>query len=168
MEDRYSVFGYGGYRPRYYLRHPFEWVADKFRELKWAKQRAIRGYADCDVWNMDVWFGYVVADMLDQLGDTANGWPDRDFKSFEDWKAWLHKTAAAIRMTREDQQDKINPYWEPYKNELDNWQYNEKGHTPSDNFENYYHEAERIAAEKQEEFETAMNSFSKNFHGLWD
>jgi hypothetical protein len=46
-----------------------------FRSLKWAYQRATRGYADCDVWNIDMWFLSVMPDMLKQLESCGNSYP---------------------------------------------------------------------------------------------
>ena len=168
MKSDCSVFKYFPYRPRYYLRHPFEWIGDKWRALKWAKQRAIRGYADCDIWNMDSWFSSVVPEMLEQLAEEANGWPDGKFETFGEWQQWLRDTAAAIKMMREEEQDAINPYWPAYQEELGNWQYTEKGYAPSELSHKYQAEASRIAEAMQEKFEQAMISFSKNFHCLWD
>ena len=162
-----NVMKYFSHRPRYYLRHPFEWIGDKWRELKWAKQRVVRGYADCDVWNLDGWFSDVVPGALTHLAEHHYGWPDSLFETPEEWTVWLKKAAAAIRMMDEEEQDKVNKYWPPYRDELDNWQI--KGYKgPSQAFEDYYNEAQKIAAEAQKNFETVMMEFTQYFHALWD
>ena len=163
-----NVMKYFSHRPRYYLRHPFEWMGDKWKELKWARQRVVRGYADCDMWNLDSWFAAVLPDMLNQFAEDAHGWPDGTFETFEDWQQWLRDTAAAIKMMREEEQDAINPHWPAYQKELDNWQYTANGYAPGEVAHCYWEEAKRIAADAQNNFEQAMISFSKNFKCLWD
>ena len=98
-----NVMKYFNYRPRYYLLHPLEWVANKWRCLKWAKQRVVRGYADCDVWNLDSWFSKVVSGALMNLAENHHGWPDSFFETPEEWTAWLNKAAAAIKMMNEEE-----------------------------------------------------------------
>lgn len=162
-----NVMKYFGHHPRYYLRHPFEWVADRCRCLKWARQRVVRGYADCDVWNLDNWFSDVVPGALKHLAEHHSGWPDSLFETPEEWTVWLNKAAAAIKMMSEEEQDKINKYWPPYKDELDNWQiWGHRG--PTQAAENYYNEADKIAAEAQKNFEVVMSELCQYFHALWD
>lgn len=162
-----NVMKYFSHSPRYYLRHPFEWIGDKCRALKWARQRVVRGYADCDVWNLDNWFSDVVSGALTHLAEHHCGWPDHLFKTPEEWTAWLKKAAAAIKMMDEEEQDKVNKYWPPYRDELDNWQI--KGYKgPSQAFRNYTDEAQRIAAEAQKNFEAVMSEFVQYFSALWD
>jgi len=38
-------------------------------------QRATRGWADCDVWSIDIWFTSIVPDMLKRLRDNGIGYP---------------------------------------------------------------------------------------------
>lgn len=42
-----------GYRKGYYLTHPFTWLDDFYRSLKYAVQRAVRGWDDPIVWGID-------------------------------------------------------------------------------------------------------------------
>lgn len=43
------------------------------RCIKWSCQRIVRGYAECDVWNMDGYLQRLVPDMLQDLKDNRNG-----------------------------------------------------------------------------------------------
>ena len=45
------------------------------RCIKWSCQRIVRGYAECDVWNMDGYLQRLVPDMLQDLKDNRNGSP---------------------------------------------------------------------------------------------
>ena len=73
---------------------------DRKREEKWKKQRADRGYSDCDVWNIDSWFISTLKPMLEQLGKNNMGYPMSICKewydahehelgiAFDDWLCW--------------------------------------------------------------------------------
>lgn len=43
------------------------------RAIKYRFQRAFRGWADCDTWDMDFWFMEVMKPMLQHLRDTHQG-----------------------------------------------------------------------------------------------
>ena len=47
---------------------------DKKREEKWSKQRAKRGYADCDLWSWDMWLLDIGSKMLTHLTEIKHGW----------------------------------------------------------------------------------------------
>ena len=65
-----SVF-YGGYRER----NPIKWMKRFFRQWKWAYQRATRGYADCDAWDVRGWFLGVMPGMLETFAKDAHSFP---------------------------------------------------------------------------------------------
>ena len=45
------------------------------RAIKYHFQRAFRGWADCDTWDMDFWFIEVMKPMLQHFRDTHQGHP---------------------------------------------------------------------------------------------
>lgn len=53
----------------------------KVLKTKW--QRSTRGWADCDVWSIDIWFCHVVPDMLRQLAKNKQGCPMEMFSEEE-------------------------------------------------------------------------------------
>ena len=65
----------------YYHRFNFHCIKNNahqfFRNLKFAKQRITRGYADCDTWNMDTYWSKLLHDMMYYLADNCNGYPCR-------------------------------------------------------------------------------------------
>ena len=65
-----SVF-YDGYRER----NPVKWAKRWCKHWKWAYQRAVRGYADCDAWDLRVWFLGVMPDMLEQFAEHTQSFP---------------------------------------------------------------------------------------------
>lgn len=54
---------------------PLAWLKHFGRCLKWSKQRIVRGYADCDVWDMRFYLQKLIPDMLETLRDTRHGSP---------------------------------------------------------------------------------------------
>ena len=65
-----SVF-YDGYRER----NPVKWVKRFLRHWKWAYQRAVRGYADCDAWDVRSWFLGVMPGILETFAKDLHSFP---------------------------------------------------------------------------------------------
>jgi len=97
-----NVFKYGWVPWRY----PRNWKGNTglfFRQFKWAYQRATRGFADCDVWNMDNWLLDVIPGALKQLADNHYGWPGTEqFPEPEDWTQYLKDMAQKFYSAKED------------------------------------------------------------------
>ena len=78
-----------------------------FRRFKWAYQRATRGYADCDIWNMESWLLDLLHDSLNHLADHHWGWPGTEqFPNDEDWEKYLKEMAQLFYQANE-----INEYY---------------------------------------------------------
>lgn len=59
--------------------------------FKWAYQRVMRGYADCDVWSFDCFLAKIIPAGLRQLAE-GHSHP-LEFKTHEEWSKWLIETA---------------------------------------------------------------------------
>lgn len=117
----------------YHEKNPLKLIRRYFRQRKWARQRAARGYADCDVWDIRGWFLGVFPAMLDQMAEEAHGYPvfpgrlylpeaaEQDAGTsakeeketeinFEEWQALLHRMAQKFRDADEDMCSMKNPY----------------------------------------------------------
>ncbi len=97
------------------------------RMLKWAKQRIMRGYADCDVWNFDNFLAAVIPAGLRDLAE-LHSYPF-DFGSHEEWNKWLIETAELFEeayndevfiITGEEYQQKINKAFDRLKEQFGN------------------------------------------------
>ncbi len=62
-----------------------------FNSIKYFYQRGRRGWADCDVWNLDTYLVRVVSESLVALGDTTHGYPARldDLSTEDKSQLWL-------------------------------------------------------------------------------
>lgn len=97
-----NVFQPTGYRPSFLFIHPIRGLRIKFKQIKWAFQRIAHGFADIDVWNVDIWLANVLPDMLDQLANDSDGYPaSEEFPTYFSWVVWLRERAKQIRSYNE-------------------------------------------------------------------
>lgn len=67
---------------------------EKYREVKWFIQRGRRGYADCDVWDLDSYLSEWLPQALRRIRKITNGYPDYgEAKTSKDWKQILKDMA---------------------------------------------------------------------------
>ena len=74
-----------------------------FRCIKWSWQRVTRGYADCDVWDMDYYLRRLIPDMLQTLRDIHPDPPaslEEEYVDNEEYK--IYATCLANRNKRLD------------------------------------------------------------------
>ncbi len=135
---------------------------DRKNEIKWAKQRAKRGYADCDLWNMDLWLLEIMPKMIDELARVKHGWNDNFGYIVKNNK--LVKTKEKITAKQETEVlkylsnglKKLHAY--ANLDDLDpDKRYSEK----------YYIERQKKSEELHKEIFECLTSY-KVFHSLWD
>ena len=93
------------------------------RCIKWSCQRIVRGYAECDVWNMDGYLQRLVPDMLQDLKDNRNGSPSYLGENYtneegilvndtchDEWDKILDNMIFLWRESNEETCKRINPY----------------------------------------------------------
>lgn len=76
-----------------------------FRNFKWAWQRATKGYADVDAWNLDSWLMSLLPNILTTLRDHAHGHPHD--MSYEDWCKYLTEMANHFRVYNEEWENPV-------------------------------------------------------------
>lgn len=67
--------GIAGYNPRFALTHPWKIVEHYYYEVKYALQRAFRGYSDRDNWSIDGFLLQVLPPMIKNLRKHNMGYP---------------------------------------------------------------------------------------------
>ncbi len=109
------------------IKHIMRWG----RNIKHAYQRIKYGYCERDVWSIDWWFLNVVPNMLEDLRDTAHGYPDSpdsmaqaivdtgrpedvDDAGMKRWQDTLTEMVFLLREANEDTCTRLNPYEEEY------------------------------------------------------
>lgn len=94
-------------------------------QLQMERQRAKRGYADVDEWNMDIWFVEVVSKMLKGYRKHHNGYPSKfllaphpteeeDEKSSAKWNEILDRMIFLLNEMGADECTMTNPFERPY------------------------------------------------------
>lgn len=63
------------YNKRYYLTHPWVFVADFFRAIRLGWQRATRGYSDTDTYSIDFFLIEMLPELFTQYRDNLHGYP---------------------------------------------------------------------------------------------
>ena len=93
-----------------------------FDNIKYAKQRITRGFADCDVWDYNSYLKKLFADGLVYLADNLLSYPER-YGSAENWKKELKRIAGLVRKLDTEEFDRPDNY-DDIKNEVLDWMRN--------------------------------------------
>ena len=100
---------------RGYLKwYPRNWlfnIGHFFRSLKWAYQRATKGFCDSDVWSLDSFLANLIGDSVKHLADTTHGYPPECTE--ESWEEILLKIAECFKNADKWNND-VNIYYEEY------------------------------------------------------
>lgn len=133
MRDKNKKVGYSCYekKPRCF-ENPMEKLKRWMRNIKYFYQRIKYGYCDSDVWSIDYWFLNVMPEMLQQLRDTAHGYPcfdergishamygaassdDTDNTGMKQWDNILSEMIFLLNEANEDTCTKENIYQKDY------------------------------------------------------
>ena len=76
-------------------------LEDNWYSFKYRCQRFIRGYADIDMFNIDVWFMRTVKPMLAYLKDHGHGFPG-EFDNEDEWNKVLAEMINCLDLMDED------------------------------------------------------------------
>ena len=168
------TYGIGGWK------YPSNWfrnIKQFFRNIKYAWQRATRGFCDQDWWNLDIYYTTLFVKSLRHLATHNMGHPyDMD----EDkWNAWLRETADEFYKSLEETNSFENPYAEEAEALFDKWtwdptddgMYRLNQHYTDDENElnNAYLEVERLNAQKRLWCaQRGLQRLSDRWTNLWD
>ena len=140
-----------------------------FRRFKWAYQRATRGYADCDVWDMDNWILNLFHGALNHLADNHWGYPGDDrFPEDETWTKYLREMAQLFYNADESNMAYPHPAYDKWVTYLhEHAEVNIlRGENPHDK-EMFLEECE-LSKKRQGDFEKAWKMMGEVFFNLWD
>ena len=165
-------------------RYPSNWIKNIrlfFRRYKWAYQRATRGYADCDIWDMDSWILNLFHDSLNHLADNHMGYPGDDrYPTDEEWTTQLKDLAQLFYQANESNDYYPTPvadkWYEWRKEHQATWvdevingmtlqRYNQE-ESPYDKA--MIEEANRNDKMRDADFHRAWNIMGSLFWNLWD
>lgn len=100
--------------------------------IRWSRQRIVRGYADCDWWNMDSYLQRLIPDMLREMREHHMGSPaylgeeyiNKDGMAVndtchEEWNIMLDRMIFLWREADENTCTRKNPYEDEYDRAID-------------------------------------------------
>jgi len=190
-EKELNIFKYD-YLPWSYCKNWFKNIHQFFRNIKWAWQRATKGYSDRDTWNLDCYYLQLFYHTLKHLAKYTHGYPgvgefSDDQGGYEAWQKYLSDMADHFENAQEwNPEIKINSeiddLWENmesyvsscYFKELDDKHYSTLEYEYTD--EDAYNKAkdkwlskEMNAYEYREaEKNIAFDMMKEYFFHLWD
>ncbi len=110
-----NLFNYKSYVGWRKLCHPIVFLRFLCRAFKMAWQRAVKGYCNWDLWDMDFWLTHVLPPMLTELAEKGHSYPGREpFETPEKWRAWLNSMASDIASLQNDWADTKNEFAEQF------------------------------------------------------
>ena len=95
----------------YLKRYVFKNIKWYLYEIKYAWQRMLYGYSYIDVVDADYFFLNTMANVLEDLKNTTNGYPVTE-ESFESWKEKLGYIVFCLREANSDTCSKNQPYFD--------------------------------------------------------
>lgn len=124
-------------------------IKEWFYDIKYRCQRFIRGYADCDVWNINEWFIKTLEPMLKELASTTSSSPY--MYTYDQWVLKLNEMADALHFMLEDNIiEELEGGWDKYLSDI--------------SIEDYQRVSNTIVQNKDKFFEM----FIEEFWSLWD
>lgn len=150
----------------YYLKRPWKFFKELHYNLKYAYQRATRGYCDADWYDMDRWMAYVLPSMFRDLANKGQAYPANErFQTREDWEAWLNAIADMIEQSAEEKLDHKNIYYEEWVKQIDIENFQRPNIELEKKYMDRYNE---LYQESQVKLIKAFTEIGENFYSLWD
>lgn len=171
-----NIFKFGMYGNNS-IRGIFNNIKQFLRNIKYAKQRCLRGFADCDTWDMDIYLVKLLRDMLVYFADNTHGYPGVEpFETPEKWHKWLIDTAAlldnSIDKSFEKNQVYKNKYEDEYSKLLDSIQIDERTKSvvfkDEELVDKYLAEELNVCERRKVDRNLALQRLIDNWDRLWD
>lgn len=166
-----NCFTYSSWR--FYLRKPWKFFEDTWLNLKAVWQRATRGWADRDTWNLDNYLLEILPEMIDHLREHTHGYPG-DFPTPESWDNYLEEEIVIpLRNARESQTVQKNEYEEELHSYPMEFVKKEDGFValefiePDELRKKWYEREKEISGWRKKELERALKNLSSVFYDLW-
>ena len=151
----------------YLKRYVFKNVKWYLYEIKYAWQRMMYGYSYSDVVDADYWFVSTMANVLEDLKNTTNGYPVTE-KSLESWKEKLGYIVFCLREADSDTCSKNQPYF----NFIDDKDYIKLSEDEKSKYDiekkKWFDREGAIDSYRNDMAMIALDLIKENFGKLWD
>ena len=154
--------------PKLPWRYPSNWIKHVrmfFRSFKYAYQRITRGFADCDIWDLDSYYLDIFNGTLNYLADHHCGYPGHgEFDTDEKWTAYLKEMAQKFYQANES-----NEYYDT-PNEKKWWKWIEENSNSEDNpySKDMFNEEKFLAWRREQDMREGLDMMKHIFFHLWD
>lgn len=162
------------FRNSYKFYHsPIKWIKTSLRNIKYAWQRAVRGYSDYDLFDLNGFYEHLFVESLRDFAKTTKSYPPliNLIKTPEDWEDYINEIAQHFYNSIEDNEVYPNEWRDKYMTEI-RFKYTGARmlteDIADDELFNYYWSKEvDIAKIRKEERTKAFEMLNKVFDHLW-
>ena len=152
---------------------PIKNIKNWFKNLHYFFVRGRMGWAPSDVWDMDMYLGKIIPEMLRHLATYHAAYPyqykgiNKEKDACTAWETDLYNLAQQIEFVAADR-DNFNPYAKQFYNFLEN-----KGSKPITNEQKelsnkFYEEDQNIYSRQADTIKEAMTWLGEHWFELWD
>ena len=151
----------------YLKRYVFQNIKWYLYEIKYAWHRMLYGYSYSDVVDADYFFLNTMANVLEDLKNTTNGYPATE-ESFESWKEKLGYIVFCLREADSDTCSKNQPYFD-FIDDKDYVKLSEDEKSKYDiEKKKWFNREEAIGSYRNDMAMIALDLIKENFGKLWD
>ena len=98
----------------------FHRIKGFFRKIKYAKDRARKGYCDYDIADLDIYFVDLIIRALEEHKEFAYGYSDSKFPTFNTWTKEIDKAIGHFKKYKYLMEDENNVYYRSYIYAIEN------------------------------------------------
>lgn len=141
----------------------FRKIGGFFQKIKYAKDRARKGYCDYDLWDMDIFLVDLIIRSLEEHKEYTCGYPDGKYSSFEDWTNAIEEGINHFKKYKYLMDDNNNVYHLAYMQAI-------RKESDSDKKvirDKFNEENRKMYAEAQNEFRLGFEFLIENLGHLW-
>jgi hypothetical protein len=141
-----------------------------FRSFKYAYQRATRGWANCDTWDLDDYLEHVISGTLNYLADNHWGYPGNEkFPDDETWTKYLKDMAQKFYNGNEINDVYPTPegdkWWDWFEDNLKELDFLKDNNPYS---KTMCAEAQKNAEQREADIQEGLKMISAVWKNLWD
>lgn len=134
-----------------------------FHSCKYAYQRVTRGYADCDLWDLDDYYLTLFTNTLNSFADNTISYPgNKQFPSYESWIKYVRELALDFLKANE-----ANDFFNHPKEDIW-WEQAQQGEPTKEAVHDMVNESNAIAQMRERSLHKGLDKFKDNFYHLWD
>ena len=171
--NKLNVFGYGYYS----WRAPFSTIGAFFRNIKYAYQRATRGFCDYDAWDLDYFYSRLFVGTLTDFSKQLHGAPskfyDEESGSISRWIDYINEMRDHFYNSIEENEVEKNEFEDDYmfiaRGDINDHILGTQMNREQNELRELWLKREKeIHDWRANELKTALSMLEKVYEDLWD